>query len=474
MRNIRRFLGALTICFSLAQSTALQASVRSSPSDDPSRAYWLEAQQLTQEQLVLLSRVEQSLTSTEPNRLRSLQGQLFLQTWAVDRFLKSNYPNPSVFCLSPNGEVAGTDAVDLAQGQVYCGLYFACQNLEILRKDLARRSGIAARPLRSPVASLLAPQALPQDNSLVFNLPEGTIIGSVIRLPAARSVAPDAPTSTFNAVTLIKSARQWLARIQPAFPQALRVTVPIETQATSGKPTDLYANEAQPHAQFLQQPNTGIARLLPTEVYFDANLNRPQNRRFAPLAEESYPLPVLSKRSDDFSARLAVRVTGNLFQLVPSGIDYGFMADLGDVTLENLLPSMSIGQSLSLPEMLKSFYTYRPPTVLEAISADQRHFAEQSLEQGISSFAPAQLNRTYLVRSLQFKLPELLTSGRPVPPNQRQSLKDLLKMPSSDLLFAFRPVSRRSDGSYTVLWRLLIQFPDPQIRDLEKYVGHGE
>ncbi len=471
MRNIRHFLGVLTICFSLAQPTALSASVRSSPSDDPSRAYWLEAQQLTQDQLLLLSRVEKSLTSAEPNRLRSLQGQLFLHTWAVDRFLKSNYPNPSVFCLSPNGEVAGTDAVDLAQGQVYCGLYFASENLEILRKDLARRSGIAARPLRSPVASLLAPQAIPKDNSLVFNLPEGTIIGSVIQPPAGR-VLPDAPTSAFNAVTLIKSARQWLARIQPAFPQALRVTVPIETQATSGKPTDLYLNEAQPHAQFLQQPNTGIARLLPTEVYLDAKLNRPQNQRVVPLAEEPYPLPVLSKRSDNSSARLAVRVTGNVFELVPSGIDYGFMADLGDVMLENLLPS--IGQARSLPEMLKFFYTYRPPAVLEAISADQRHFAEQSLEQGISSFAPAQLNRTYLVRSLQFKLPELLTSGRPVPPNQRQMLKDLLKMPSSDLLFAFRPVSRRSDGSYTVLWRLLRQFPDPQIQDLEKYVGHGE
>lgn len=315
---------------------------------------------------------------------------------------------------------------------------------------------------------------MPQDNSLVFNLPEGTIIGSTIQPPAGRSVVPNAPTSTFNAVALIKSARQWLARIQPAFPQALRVTVPIDTQATSGKPTDLYLNEAQPHAQFLQQPNTGIARLLPTEIYLDANLNRPQNQRFVPLAEELYPLPVLSKRSDDFSARLAVRVTGNLFKLAPSGIDYGFMADLGDVTLENLLPSISVGQALTLPEMLKFFYTYRPPAVLEAISADQRHFAEQSLEQGISSFAPAQLNRTYLVRSLQFKLPELLTSGRPVPPNQRQILKDLLKMPSSDLLFAFRPVSRRSDGSYTVLWRLLIQFPDPQIQDLEKYVGHGE
>lgn len=472
---MRRFLEVLTICFTLAQPTALQASVRPSMPDDPSRAYWLEAQQLTQNQLLLLSRVENSLTSAEPNRLRSLHGQLFLQTWAVDRFLKSNYPNPSVFCLSPNGEVAGTDAVDLAQGQVYCGLYFACENLEILRKDLARRSGIAARPPRSPVARLSVPQPMPSDNSLVFNLPEGTIIGTTIQRPVVRPVVPDAPTSTIRATALIKSARQWLARIQPAFPQALRVAVPIETPsatpATSGKPTDLSPTEAQPYAQFLQQPNTGIARLLPTEVYLDANLNRPPDQRFVSLPEEPYPLPVLSKRSDDFSARLAVRVTGNVFELVPSGIDYGFMANLGDVMLEDLLPSI---QTQSLPELLKPFYTYRPPTVLEAISADQRYFAEQSLEQGISSFAPAQLNRTYLVRSLQFKLPELLTSGRPVPPNQRQILKDLLKLRSSDLLFAFRPVSRRSDGSYTVLWRLLRQFPDPQIQDLEKYVGNGE
>jgi hypothetical protein len=36
---------------------------------------------------------------------------------------------------------------------------------------------------------------------------------------------------------------------------------------------------------------------------------------------------------------------------------------------------------------------------------------------------------------------------------------------------AFRPVNRRPDGSYTVLWRVLNQFPDPQIEDLEKYVN---
>ena len=84
--------------------------------------------------------------------------------------------------------------------------------------------------------------------------------------------------------------------------------------------------------------------------------------------------------------------------------------------------------------------------------------------------ASSELNRTYLVRSLQFQLPQFIVTGQPISKSQRRHLDQLEQMHSSDIIFAFRTVRRRSDGSYTVLWRILNQLPAPQIEDLENYL----
>jgi hypothetical protein len=70
----------------------------------------------------------------------------------------------------------------------------------------------------------------------------------------------------------------------------------------------------------------------------------------------------------------------------------------------------------------------------------------------------------------QFQLPEVILRGESISRAQRRKLDQILMTPSSDVLVAFRPVNQRFDGSYTVLWRLLNQFPDPQIADLEDYL----
>ncbi|WP_238392868.1 hypothetical protein [Myxacorys almedinensis] len=269
---MRRFiLGVMTGCLAmLAQQTPLQASVGLRSPDDPSRAYWLEAQQLTQDQLLLLNRVETSLEEAEAHRLRSLRGQLFLHTWAIDRFLKSNYPNPSVFCASPDGtEVAGTDAVDLAQGQVYCTLYFASLNLELLRKDLNQRTGIVdARPLRAPIPLLKVPPKIApaQSDSLVFNFPEGTIIGKSIQLPSAQDPVLPALSGSINPIATIQSVRQRLAQIQSAFPEDLRILIPLGAQTPLPDPMERDSYEARPRADFYH-PATTISDLLSSEVY---------------------------------------------------------------------------------------------------------------------------------------------------------------------------------------------------------------
>ncbi len=438
----------------VGQSIASASTSSTAPTIDPGRDYWLEAQRLAQSHLVLLNRIERSLSSSDGDRLRAVQGQIFLQASAVDRFLKSSYPAPEILCASNSansgaGSVAGTDAVSLEEAQVYCALYTSARELEPLRAQLDRRVGMVAKEIAAP-----------------------RIIGRVAKSPSENLPIPIAPAiqPPDDILAIVQSSRSHLLQVQSAFPVAVRFTVPVQLQ--SGQtPSDLYPQESQPYTSFLSQPNTGIARLLPSEV--DRASNTSENR-LAPTAADQFPLAILMPRSQSLSPRLAIRIEGDRFQIVQTDLDYGFMTDLGDVAIETLLPPSS-GRVSSLSEALQFFYSYRPPSEFEAIQADRRRFmtgkvSGLNLSQPLLNQATAAMNRTYLVRSIQFKVPEIITSGRTLLPNERSSLRDLLKTPSSDLLFAFRPVSRRADGSYTVLWKILTQFSDPQIRDLDRYV----
>ncbi|NRB07299.1 MAG: hypothetical protein HRU34_08610 [Richelia sp.] len=58
--------------------------------------------------------------------------------------------------------------------------------------------------------------------------------------------------------------------------------------------------------------------------------------------------------------------------------------------------------------------------------------------------------------------------------SDRLYIDSLLEMQSSDVIVAFLPVSRRSDGSYTILWRVVKQLPAPQIQDLEDYLQFSQ
>ncbi len=448
-------------CFGslVGQSIASASTSSTAPTIDPidpGRDYWLEAQRLAQSHLVLLNRIERSLSSSDGDRLRAVQGQIFLQASAVDRFLKSSYPAPEILCASNPanssgaGSVAGTDAVSLEEAQVYCALYTSARELEPLRARLDRRVGVVAKEIAAP-----------------------QIIGRVAKSPSENLPIPIAPAiqPPDDILAIVQSSRSHLLQVQSAFPVAVRFTVPVQLQ--SGQtPIDLYPQESQPYTSFLSQPNTGIARLLSSES--DRAASNTLENRLAPTAADSLPLAILMQRSQGLSPRLAIRIEGDRFQIVQTDLDYGFMTDLGDVALETLLlPSSE--QVSGLSEALQFFYSYRPPSELEAIQADRRRFmtgkvSGLNLSQPLLNQATAAMNRTYLVRSIQFKVPEIITSGRTLLPNERSSLRDLLKTPSSDLLFAFRPVSRRADGSYTVLWKILTQFSDPQIRDLDRYV----
>ncbi len=448
-----------------------------SPPQPTTADFWPQAQRLTQDQLYLVDRIEQALSQPDANRVKAVRGQLTLQTIAIERFLRRYSPQPRSLC-APSPAKADS-ALDSDQLQAYCNLYTSMNQLMPLGDILDRRL-VTMNPGSKPspaLATTMGYRAVtfplnsnpPVENSPA---PESPLLGRTAKLattsspPVIPAVAPPA-----EALAALQTTRSRLQTSESYLPVSARINIPNRDRRN---PLELYPQEAQPYSQFLTLPATGIARLLPDTAYIPG-AGQGQNRLEPTLAEQ---LPFATLEAQDkpgeFTPHLSLRVVDGKFQLAQPGLDYGLIVNLGDVPLEDL--GMKPARSRTTPAAVVNFlYTYQPPAQLEAVQVDRRQFTAGKIpslpgQTTALTQVEAALNQTYLVRSLQFQVPEVIASGRLLEPRERRFLNQLLEMPARDLLIAFRPVNRRPDGSYTVLWRIVHRFPDPQVRDLERYV----
>jgi hypothetical protein len=461
--------------------------------------FYTIASKLVQQQINLIARIEQAITTPDANWMRSVQGQLTIHTKSVDAFLNRQSQNPKNVCTS---KVDLTESSLLAepltgsQLKIYCSLYASNQELlklaPVLDRLLTRRGELALvrslplvigeRQVDSvlSIAPIQRPQlekpATPWATEATANLssPPLPIIGRIAKTAIADYVPPRQPAiaAPQEALTTLASAKKFLTAAQVEFPFKNRFTNPQETAAVLDRFSyDLDPQEPQTYASFLKLPHTGIFRVLP-DLAYQRPLNTVQNRLAASVSER-YPFPLLGDTKASFTPSLALQLLGERFGLGHQGVDYSFMVDVGDVPLEKLEPKL---QAVAQP-FREFFLNYQPPKQLENLQIERRRFVtgkdqNWNLNQIILASAQAELNHTYLVRSLQFQLPDMILNGKPLSPQERLLLGQLQNIPSSDILLAFRPVRRRSDGSYTVLWRVLNHFPEPQINDLDKYVNY--
>lgn len=216
---MRRFLllGFVTVGLLLGTFGMVKASTRSTVEiDEGTREYWRSAQKLTQDQLVLLSRVEQAMPKTNVKRLQTLRGQALLHTSAIDRFLTANHPDPKTICApaAELGAIAGTDAASPEQLQVFCALFDSTQDLRVLRSRLDRQ----AKLLSSQVGSGGTPTRTAQRRkTAIVNVPVGIA------------------ASAKEILLLVQSSRQRLAQVQPIFSQTVSST-PQRSIGLSRKP----------------------------------------------------------------------------------------------------------------------------------------------------------------------------------------------------------------------------------------------
>lgn len=518
-------LGAAIVALPLLTSPGANPTA-SAATPTPEADFWRQAQSLTQDQINFIALTQAAAESPDPNRVRVVRGQLVLHIGTIERFLRRHTTDPDGLCLENRTEDV---ALTPAQRQVYCNLYLSAQELWGLQPKLNRRLRMLANQAElNPLALVSGETRLNIVGAPVFERgslreparpryapapdlpdPKPPIVGREAKpiladytppFPPALTVPPDIAQSMQILTALTTDSRN-------LFPPQISFTDPAEmAQIIDTNAYAFYPQEQQVYAEFLSTPNTGMARVLPAAVYrLDPNVLR--NRRL-PTVAEKFPfaplvisatnpppqmdpswLPRLApqeaqrygfmnlpaRETETFVPRLALQIDDDRIQLVQRDLDYGFLADVGPVPLAAIDAALT-HRHLALSAPVRHFFlAYRPPTDLEALQVDRRRFLfgegkAFALPEAVTTAVPMQLNHTYLLRTLQFDLPEPVRTGRAVPRTERRALPLKMDLQSRDLLVAFQPVRQRPDGSYTVLWRVLAQFPDPQIADLDQFV----
>lgn len=172
-------------------------------------------------------------------------------------------------------------------------------------------------------------------------------------------------------------------------------------------------------AGFLQQPDTGLTRLLPREKY-GQKMTIPGGGfvySFRRLTHEYGYGSDISLEQDRFNVGFA-------------GADYGFFVGLGDVPLQDA--------TLDHPG-LQYMIDYKVPSAINELYREKSR-AGEGFESGgfkYNKSIAAVDKATYVLRSIEPR--------------------------DADTIIAFRVVRRDDDGSLTLLWKILKRLPAPSI-----------
>jgi hypothetical protein len=179
------------------------------------------------------------------------------------------------------------------------------------------------------------------------------------------------------------------------------------------------ANDRQKYAEFLSQPDTGLIRLLPREVF--------QNKLSIQGGGAYYSF---ARLTHEYGYGSDIELQQNQFSVGFAGADFGFLTRLGKVAIEEVTLDHPAAQFLS---------TFTAPTA-EPGARDQQKRAGAGFD--VNGFTykdhvKVKGKNSYLLRSIGYRV--------------------------SDLLVAFRIVTQDDDGSVVIVWKILKKFPVPQL-----------
>ena len=183
------------------------------------------------------------------------------------------------------------------------------------------------------------------------------------------------------------------------------------------------------YTAFLQQPNTGIVRLLPREKYDDqAYKDRTKSSVTIRGGAAYYSF---TRHSHDYnSGSPEISLEMGTLSVGFAGADYGMLTSLGDVPVEETTIEYPAARFMA---------EYVTPTEGPEARSEARRFGQGVMIAGslYKERLPVKVNTTYLLRSINYV--------------------------ASDVLVAFRVVRQDSDGSIIIVWKLLKNYPRPKL-----------
>jgi hypothetical protein len=185
------------------------------------------------------------------------------------------------------------------------------------------------------------------------------------------------------------------------------------------------AEDLQGNAEFLAQPETGMVRLLPREIY--DNPAHPEKRLTIQGGGSYYSF---TRLSHEYGNSTQIGLEQGQFLTSFAGADYGMLTNVGDVPLE----------AVNFEHAAVNFLaTYERAVDESQARSEYRRFGTGVSNEGASykTMQPVTVNNSYVFRGIHYS--------------------------DSDVLVAFRVIRKDSDGSVTLIWKLLKKYPKPEL-----------
>ena len=181
------------------------------------------------------------------------------------------------------------------------------------------------------------------------------------------------------------------------------------------------------YAEFLKQPDTGLIRLLPREIY-ESDTYRKNKKTLTVRGGGAYYS--FSRLSHVYDNGTDIGLEQGYLQVGFAGADYGMMTNLGDVPLDEI----------TLEHRMVNFLAeYKAPVEEPKARSEYRRFATGTAinDSLYKTRLPVAVNQTYLLRSISYD--------------------------ASDVLVVLRVVRKDTDGSIIIAWKLLKRNPKPEL-----------
>lgn len=178
------------------------------------------------------------------------------------------------------------------------------------------------------------------------------------------------------------------------------------------------------YAEFLQQPHTGLIRLLPREVY-ESEVYKKNVKGLTIRGGGAYYS--FARLTHEYGQGSDIGLEAGYLSMP----DYGMLTKLGDLSIEEI--------TLEHPGA-RFIAAYNPPGEESKARLEYQRFGDPGAiidNELYQRRVPVEVNKTYLLRSISYD--------------------------RSDVLVTFRVIRKDSDGSVIIVWKLLKNYPKPEL-----------